>query len=400
MKKMNNKGFAISSLLYGLLLVAFLIVAVLMSVMASNRKNTTSLIDKIDEELSRHSNTIVEFSYTGDVQEFIVPYGKAGWYKIELWGAGGKDANSEYKENRGSYTSGVIKLVENQHLYFYVGGTGISSGRAFNQINSTQNKGGGATDVRTVSGGSSYDETTSKNSIIMLAGGGQKGGKYQGLDTDGYNAGASFISGYNGQNVVGDANFVGANMFPAINKDDGKAKIELVSQEDNLTSTAIVSGVTPIPTGNYYLSVSEADGLLMSATTSDSDKNPTKLMFYEGLKKQRWTINAVDGNTYKIIETENNYALQPKQSDSDGKIEEDTPVSTLGTYTGNIWEKWQIVPGSPPDRTGYYMIKLASSPNYCLTVVDIGQNAPIRLNTCNEDEYNPNQFFKLTNAEY
>ena len=86
MKKMNNKGFAISSLLYGLLLVAFLVVAVLMSVMASNRKNTSTLINKIEEDLNRHSLTVTEFEYTDDVQEYIVPHGKAGWYKIELWG--------------------------------------------------------------------------------------------------------------------------------------------------------------------------------------------------------------------------------------------------------------------------------------------------------------------------
>ena len=88
MKKLNNKGFAISTLIYGLMLVAFVVVALLMSIMSTNRKNTSTLIKKIEEELNRYSQTATEITSTDGAQEFIVPYGQAGWYKIELWGAG------------------------------------------------------------------------------------------------------------------------------------------------------------------------------------------------------------------------------------------------------------------------------------------------------------------------
>ena len=106
MKKMNNKGFAISSLLYGLLVVGFLTITLLMSSLSINRKNTKILIEQIEEELGRYGRTTVEFKSSDQEQEFIVPYLKGGWYKIELW----------YRGSPSVYTSAVVKLSENQHL--------------------------------------------------------------------------------------------------------------------------------------------------------------------------------------------------------------------------------------------------------------------------------------------
>ena len=46
MKKMNNKGFAITTLLYGLMSVGFLIMTLLMGIMSQNRQNTATLVKK------------------------------------------------------------------------------------------------------------------------------------------------------------------------------------------------------------------------------------------------------------------------------------------------------------------------------------------------------------------
>lgn len=578
MKKMNNKGFAISSLLYGLLLVAFLVVAVLISIMASNRKNTATLIDKIDDELSRYSNTATEFVYNSEskVQEFIVPYGMAGWYKIELWGASAATYDSDGHFGRGSYTSGTIYLEENTHLYFYLGQKGIAGTTVFNQINSSKAGAGGATDVRMISGGESWGEENSLKSMIMLAGGGgvettlsksNQGGNLSDSTYTLYNAGSSYIAGIGGQRAYTTSSgkiyaFVGGMMFHSINEGDGKARIELVSQSSSNNpppkkstilqgvktitncitaemTTAIngekelwteinaivaehptkgkgynviknsaavptlVSGLSDgkllelldynnreakytagthgytngtkqycvtltldstynleeltiyhyyhpttqvkmetlsinygsrtfiktydyaneyipmrgvndlssspitetkitdihidtlniIPTGNYYITLASDEGRVVSANATDST-----IKFYYGSKKQKWTISSIDGtNTYKIIETEDNYALQPKQTDAEGNFESGVGVATLGKYSDRIWELWEI--SHPTDKKNeYYMIKSKKNPSYCLTASENSQNAPLRLTPCNS---NPNlQLFKFYNAEY
>ena len=130
MKKMNNKGFAITTLLYGLMSVGFLVMTLLMGIMSQNRQNTSTLVKKIEEELNRYGETETTFAYIGTPQEYIVPYGQAGWYKIELWGAQG--GNSVGNNSRacsygrgnaygggcggfGAYTSGVIKLNKGEN---------------------------------------------------------------------------------------------------------------------------------------------------------------------------------------------------------------------------------------------------------------------------------------------
>lgn len=237
MKKLNNKGFAISTLLYGLMLIAFLIVSVLMSIMSTNRKNTSTLIKKIEEELNRYSQTATEFTSTDGAQEFIVPYGKAGWYKIELWGASafGVSSVNETETGRGSYTAGLIYLEENQHLYFFIGTIGTNS-NAVNKHNIDNLYGGGATDVRLVGGG--WKDDNGLQSRIMVAGGGghssgagsgyySKGYRYN--STDGY----SFINGQAGvMNEgagLGNMTFLNPVMFLGVNSGQGRAKIELVS---------------------------------------------------------------------------------------------------------------------------------------------------------------------------
>lgn len=175
MKKLNNRGFAISTVLYSLLIMVFLIVALMMGIMASNRHNSKSLVTTIEDELNRYSLTTTEFlssdNSTAKAQEYIVPYGKAGWYKIELWGASGADSTA--RGGSGAYTSGIIYLEENAILYFYIGtqGSGNTGGaNGGGNGNGTGQGGGGATDVRLVSG--AWNDLNSLNSRIMVASGG------------------------------------------------------------------------------------------------------------------------------------------------------------------------------------------------------------------------------------
>ena len=150
-KKLNNKGFAISTVLYSLLIMVFLIVILIMSIMASNRKSTHDLVETVEDDLNRYSvsNTKFEFSDVsdGNPKEYQVP--NSGWYRIELWGASGGSKTSETgKEQaggKGAYTSGVTYFDKGTLLYFYIGGTTTTATGGTN--------GGGNGGIKTGKGG-------------------------------------------------------------------------------------------------------------------------------------------------------------------------------------------------------------------------------------------------------
>ena len=127
----------------------------------------------------------VLYQYTGDSQSFAAP--ATGWYKIECWGASG---SGSYKGN-GAYTAGVIRLIKGQVLYIYCGGntTDING----SGIGGTWGgQGGGATDVRLVSG--NWDNIESLKSRLMVASGASTGGEFYEASNIGPNAGG--IVGY------------------------------------------------------------------------------------------------------------------------------------------------------------------------------------------------------------
>ena len=124
------------------------------------------------------------YNYTGSEQKFSPSF--AGKYKVELWGASGGNPigssgnGSSYPGGLGGYTSGVINLNTDDSLYLHVGNTSIAP-----SIASTYNgggksdkdsdtygggAGGGATDIRTVSG--TWNDADSLRSRIMVAGAG------------------------------------------------------------------------------------------------------------------------------------------------------------------------------------------------------------------------------------
>ena len=134
----------------------------------------------------------IDYEYTGDYQPFTVPV--SGYYKMEAWGAQGgtvlyNGATSDYIGGFGAYTSGYIYLNQNDTLYVYAGGkggdgltakttalggyNGGGTGDHDNSDNEVSGGGGGATDIRLVSG--TWNDATSLNSRIMVAAGGGGG---------------------------------------------------------------------------------------------------------------------------------------------------------------------------------------------------------------------------------
>ena len=123
MFKLNNKGFAFSTILYGLMIMGIMIILVIISTMQTNRVTNKNFVKTIEDELNRFSMTEAQFSANNSSQQYIVPMGHSGWYKIEMFGSQG----ASNKGGKGAYTSGLVWLQENAHLYFYVGNNGAAS---------------------------------------------------------------------------------------------------------------------------------------------------------------------------------------------------------------------------------------------------------------------------------
>ena len=135
----------------------------------------------------------LEYSYTGDVQRFVVPTGTDS-VSMQVWGAQG-GTYSSYAGGKGGYAEGRVKVAPRQTLYVYVGGTTTTVAGGYNGGGNgmTNGKGGGgSTDIRTVSG-----DTRSR--LLVAGGGGGAGVSYGG----GYGGGLNGGNGYTSSNRNG-----------------------------------------------------------------------------------------------------------------------------------------------------------------------------------------------------
>ncbi len=178
-------------------------------------------IKVIREEYKDNDVTEVEdFNYSGNYQTFKVP--RTGYYEIEAWGAGGGNnivsgTRVTYYGGKGAYTKGRIYLKKDEVLYIYVGGKGTNAkpstivpggyngggrGDWDHGDDEAAGAGGGATDIRLISG--DWDNFNSLKSRIMVASGGGGasdglsggyGGALAGQDTK-YSKGGTQTTGY------------------------------------------------------------------------------------------------------------------------------------------------------------------------------------------------------------
>jgi prepilin-type N-terminal cleavage/methylation domain-containing protein len=186
-----------------------------------NVDDYSALVESGKVTLQRYGSKIYDdsslkdfaYDYIDDVQEFSVPF--SGVYKIEAWGASGGSVNNSVG-GKGAYTSGEIYLDAFEKLYIYVGENydGYKSTFSFNgggsgsysNHNEKNANGGGATDVRLVSG--DWDDSDSLVSRIMVAAGG--GGSLS------WNNGAIANGGAGGALIGGNGSISGSgSMEPA-----------------------------------------------------------------------------------------------------------------------------------------------------------------------------------------
>lgn len=249
------------------------------------------------------------YAYTGSYQTFSVP--SSGYYKIELWGASGgagrngnADTINELTRGYGGYTSGIIYLEAASQLYLYLGeegedqtGTtaysygvgGYNGGGDGGYENTTETYpengagGGGATDVRLVSG--NWDNSTSLASRIMVAGAAGGGGSGDNVLTyagDGgylvgesvstYTIGGGQDSGY--QLGVGKTGYISSSNYGAYG--GGGSGYYGGTWTSSNTSTTV-----PIGGGGGSSFISGFAGV--NAITSSSSTTPTNnILHYSG----------------------------------------------------------------------------------------------------------------------
>ena len=137
-----------------------------------------------------------------------------GTYKLQVWGAQGGYRSSSTYGGKGGYSVGTITLTKGTNLYVYVGGAGGNSSTNQGSVQAGgyngggyrygYKGGGGATDIRFVSG--SWNDSASLLSRVIVAGGGGSdgattkkgmygGGTTGGSSTENYTA----ISNYGGK---------------------------------------------------------------------------------------------------------------------------------------------------------------------------------------------------------
>ena len=198
-------------------------------------KNTPKAIEKIINNYETNTNansTINEnnnwnFSYTGNVQEFITPIN--GYYRLECYGGG-----TNY--SMGGYAEGTIYLEKNEKLYIYVGGqTKTYNGGSCavnvnmpcsNLVSGTTSS--GATDIRLISASnnswflinhSSWNTDVSLLSRIVTAGGGASVGSN--FSCAYYNDNYYFFYPYNYSFSNGNLGIGTAGTSNAVNREPG-----------------------------------------------------------------------------------------------------------------------------------------------------------------------------------
>lgn len=239
--KLNNKGFAISTVIYGLSIMGILLIAIIMATMATTRSNSRQLAKSIEDELNRFSKTETFFTSSvssGNIpkaQEYIVP--TAGWYKIELWGSSGKGSYSN-----GAYTTGIIELKEGEVIYFYLG----------------PSKSGREADVRVERG--EYNDSYSAGTRIMVAAGGGSDNNAPGGTLYGYNSKMKSIGGLINSEKTKDFDLIAKDTEQNTKTNGTLIGYPKDYEISTITQPAVNSSYTPIATTHLSSDVGGGDG--------------------------------------------------------------------------------------------------------------------------------------------
>lgn len=276
MKKLNSKGFAISTLLYSLIIMVILIVMIMMSIMATTRKSTKELSETIESELNGYAKTEAEYSgVTGNVT-YTVP--QDGWYKIELW-------NGQSGGIKGDYHFELKKLLKGTTVTFNFNSNSVScAGFVISTKVEKANSGSSKSKIRLVSTEASLPASQSSgilnNGKYYIA----KKGSTEVLTVNSTDHSVSF------QPLNGDK-----TQEWIIEKKDGKKVVETIEEDGSISTSE--ENIT------YYKIINSATSLLLAAEEETGavgtgvKVNGNSSKEYDWLK---WDIKEITTGEYQI----------------------------------------------------------------------------------------------------
>ena len=215
--KLNNKGFAISIIIYSVGSLAVLTLILILAIDSGIRKNNTTIVDAIKDELNAASQRRWTFTYSGAPVAFTAP--ETGTYQLQVWGAAGGSLGGT--AGKGGYATAKLTLTHNSTIYVVVGGSGNGYNGGYNgggnggestgaEGSQSGAGGGGATHIATVSG--TLDTLQTKQSSILIVAGGGGGTGSEGIGgsaggTTGGNGYDTYNSSYNNLCGAGGTQF-------------------------------------------------------------------------------------------------------------------------------------------------------------------------------------------------
>lgn len=258
MIKLNNKGFAISTLLYSMIILVMMIVMIMLSIMATTRKTTKELSETIEQELTNHAKTEAEFNATGT---YKIP--KAGWYKIEIW-----------NEATDIYSSSVKYISAGTDLTFSFSSGSVTTSLALTVERNINNPG----------------LSFSKAKIKLVSEDASAPFKYTYSST--LNNGKYYISNSSTGDKVLTANTADDSVsFQPLN---GEKNQEWVVETKKTAGGAI----------DYYKIVNAASGLLLTPQEETGAANTNLIVESENLISEqegiKWSINGDGAGKYEI----------------------------------------------------------------------------------------------------
>jgi len=373
MKRLNNKGFAFSTILYGLMIMGFMVVILIMSTMQTNRMTNKAFIENIEGELNRYSFTDTEFEPNDDysAQEFIVPEGQGGIYKIELWGAKG--------DKDGNYTSALVSLPENSAIYFKIGSSKADAKRETLVMYESTDESGTFLNTR-----------VAPESPLALSLPGE-GIKYQ-------------LNSIEANNTNGKAMIQKIDIQPLLNMLSNLEGRPKKFSDLDAYSSGVYFDFDQAMNITYYLSVGKSNKDEIGNDKYDnyltrSGGEDVKLTKLNAIPSQKWlfTKNS-DGRTYRIAAQDSQYVLQLHNHETyDG-----SPV-VAGKFEGASkddskfdWEKWIIV----RESMGYFKICSFMDEKFCLTQEKSGDDLRLVVTNKNVASNKEQQQISFTLASY
>ena len=315
-------------------------------------------IEENKEEEKAEEKT--EFNYKGNYQEYEVK--ETGYYKIECVGARGGRATGNGSPKAyggyGGYTSGIIKLEKGEKIYVYVGGHGADavtekdSENGYNggglgtwdkKDDEAAGAGGGATDIRLVSGECNNFESLKSRIMVAAGGGGASweteggaGGGLEGLTNRDRSVPGTQTSGYKfgiGQDGYG------------VGKTNGVAGAG--GGYYGGTTSDYADGCEAGAGGSSFISGYEGCDAISESSTEDNIIHTGQSIHYSNKKFIYASLFAGNIYNYSLEENGNGYATIYFLGKS---IEEGLLNKTEFNFTGN-YQEYEV------KETGYYKIE-------------------------------------------